>query len=143
MRKLRAWPKRLALAYALFGLVLFGCSTLRPVMPDNSDNRFWKNIFTHSYPYASRAGFLVGVTIKHNTPLQDFTNAIFDKENTNPDYPRNTSIGYKFFSKTISPMSPFYWLLGIMIGSLFYYLLGWLFVLAIERWQRRSTPAQD
>jgi hypothetical protein len=136
--RLRRWPRWVALIYALFGLVLFGCSTIRPFMPDNSDNFFWTDIFDNSYPYANRAGFLVAIAIQDNTPLRYVMDDTFIKERTNPDYPRNTSLGYKFFSKTISPVAPYYWLAGILIGCLFYYLLGWLFVLAIERWQRRS-----
>jgi hypothetical protein len=138
MSRLRRWPRWAALIYALFGLVLFGCSTIRPVMPDNTFNFFWTDIFDRTYPYGDWAGFLVGVTVKQNTPLKDITNNIFDKETTNPDYPRNTSLGYKFFSKTISPMAPYNWLLGIMIGSLFYYLLAWVVVLAIERGRRKA-----
>jgi hypothetical protein len=128
----RKWPRLAALVYAVLGSVIFGISTIKPVLDDGSDNFTTSYIMNYSYPCASHYPCPLGIDIPFKTanflmdytPLDVFVNDHFE----------NPVIQF-WFTKYYSPMSPYDWLFKIIWGCIFYYCLTWLGV-RLYQWVR-------
>jgi hypothetical protein len=137
----RAWPRLAALAYAIFGLVLFGLSTIKPVRDDGGDNFTFTTMLDYSYPCASHYPCPLGIDIPFktanllldHTPLDSYVYERLDADETKTKYP----VLWFMFTKIYSPVSPYYWLFTILYGCLFYYVLTWLLVKVVARLRKR------
>jgi hypothetical protein len=138
----RKWPRLAALAYALFGLILFGLSTIKPVRGDGSENAVYDTILRYSYPCASYGAclnftdipFNTGILLMEYTPLGSYKSEKFLEDGFEIKYPFFSF----FFTKNYFTMSPDLWLLIILYGCLFYYCATWLLVKGVAFFRQRG-----
>jgi hypothetical protein len=138
----RKWPRLAALAYALFGLILFGLSTVKPVRDDGGENFTFTKIVDYSYPCASHGACILNIDIPYktakllldHTPLDAYLSEKFSEDGYEQKYP----VLFFMFTKIYSPVAPYAWLFTIFYGCLFYYCSTWLLVRGIALLRKKG-----
>jgi hypothetical protein len=139
----RKWPGLAALAYALFGLTLFGLSMIEKARnhDDFVEDHTYDTIIDYSYPCASYGTclnlvdipFQTAVLVQDHTPLDAYINEKFSEVGFEKKHP----VLRFMFTKNYSTLSPYLWLFIILYGCLFYYGATWLLVKGIA-WFRKK-----
>jgi hypothetical protein len=112
--QVKNWPRIAAFVYAIFGLVIFSLSTIKPWLDNGEENFTFKRIILRSYvcagyqscPFDINIPFKTADQVMSHTPLSEYVNESLTRGHLKgaPE----TSIMRFFFTKRFSPIMPYY-----------------------------------